>query len=128
MAALHVTNLAHGLGVQAIRAERPDLPVGIVLNAMSVMAASDSDADSKAAERANDFHNGAFFGPLFKGAYPHSVLEGCPDLAGHIKDGDLETIHQPVDFWGLNYYTPMRVKRRCLVRVPACGGRAGGES
>jgi beta-glucosidase len=79
------TNLAHGLGVQAIRAERPDLPVGIVLNAMSVLAASDSDADRKAAERANDFHNGAFFGPLFKGAYPHSVLEGCPDLAGHIK-------------------------------------------
>jgi beta-glucosidase len=43
MAALHVTNLAHGLGVQAIRAERPDLPVGIVLNAMSVMAASASE-------------------------------------------------------------------------------------
>jgi beta-glucosidase/6-phospho-beta-glucosidase/beta-galactosidase len=65
MAALHVTNLAHGLGVQAIRAERSDLPVGIVLNAMSVMAASASDADRKAAERANDFHNGVFFGPLF---------------------------------------------------------------
>ena len=110
MAALHVTNLAHGLGVQAIRAERPEIPVGIVLNAMSIMAASESDADRKAAERANDFHNGVFFGPLFKGAYPHSVLEGCPDLAGHVKDGDLETIHQPLDFWGLNYYTPMRVR------------------
>ncbi|WP_417417876.1 GH1 family beta-glucosidase [Hoeflea sp.] len=110
MAALHVTNLAHGLGVQAIRAERPELPVGIVLNAMSVMAATDSDADRKAAERANDFHNGVFFGPLFKGAYPHSVLEGCPDLVGHIKAGDLETIKQPLDFWGLNYYTPMRVR------------------
>ncbi|OCW59431.1 GH1 family beta-glucosidase [Hoeflea olei] len=109
MAAAHVTNLAHGLGVQAIRAERPTLPTGIVLNAMSVMAASDSDADRKAAERASDFNNGVFFGPLFQGAYPASLLEGCPDLAGHIRDGDLETINQPLDFWGLNYYTPTRV-------------------
>jgi len=109
MAALHVTNLAHGLGVQAIRAERPDLPTGIVLNAMSVMAASEVDADRKAAQRANDFNNGVFFGPLFEGVYPQSVLEGCPDLARHIKHGDLETIRQPLDFWGLNYYTPMRV-------------------
>ena len=110
MAALHVTNLAHGLGVQAIRAERAHLPTGIVLNAMSVMAASDSDADRKAAQRANDFHNGVYFGPLFEGVYPASVLEGCPDLAGHVREGDLETIRQPLDFWGLNYYTPMRVR------------------
>lgn len=27
-----------------------------------------------------------------------------------IRDGDLETIHQPLDWWGLNYYTPLRVK------------------
>jgi len=31
LAAVHVTNLAHGLGVQAARAERSDLPMGIVL-------------------------------------------------------------------------------------------------
>lgn len=110
MAALHVTNLAHGMGVQAIRAERPDLPVGVVLNAMSVMAASDSEADRAAAQRAKDFHNGVFFGPMFDGDYPAAVLEGCPDLAPHIKDGDLEIIQQPLDFWGLNYYTPLRVQ------------------
>ncbi|MCY0096650.1 GH1 family beta-glucosidase [Hoeflea ulvae] len=118
MAALHVTNLAHGLGVQAIRAERAEMPVGIVLNAMSIMAASDSDADNKAAERANDFHNGVFFGPLFEGAYPQSVLDGCPDLALHIRDGDLETIRQPLDFWGLNYYTPMRVRDDAASEFP----------
>jgi beta-glucosidase len=110
MAALHVTNLAHGLGVQAIRAERPGLPVGLVLNPMSVFPASDSDADSAAAERANDFHNGAFFGPVFEGAYPAAMLEACPDLSRNIRPGDLEVINQPLGFWGLNYYTPMRVK------------------
>jgi len=122
MAALHVTNLAHGLGVQAIRAERPDIPVGIVLNAMSVMATTDSDADRKAEMRANDFHNGVFFGPIFAGGYPHSVLEGCPDLAGHIRDGDIETIHQPLDFWGLNYYTPMRVRDDASSEFPHVAG------
>ena len=109
MAALHTTNLAHGLGVRAIRSERPELQGGIVLNAMSVMAGSQSDADIAAASRASDFHNGVFFGPIFDGAYPSSVLEGCPDLAPHIQEGDMATISQPLDFWGLNYYTPMRV-------------------
>lgn len=110
MAALHVTNLAHGMGVQAIRSERPDLPVGIVLNAMSVMAASNSEADRAAVQRANDFHNGVFFGPMFEGAYPNAVLGGCPDLRPHVRDGDLTTINQPLDFWGLNYYTPLRAR------------------
>lgn len=109
MAALHVTNLAHGKGMQAIRAERPELRAGIVFNPMSIMPGSDSDTDRAAATRANDFHNGVFFGPVFEGAYPASVLENCQDLASRIAPGDLETIHQPVDFWGLNYYTPMRV-------------------
>jgi beta-glucosidase len=120
MAALHVTNLAHGLGVQAIRAERSDLPVGIVLNAMSVMAASASAADRKAAERANDFHNGVFFGPLFTGAYPQLRPRGM-SVSGRAYQGRRsQDDHQPLDFWGLNYYTPMRVKDD-PVRVPACG-------
>lgn len=109
MAALHTTNLAHGLGVQAIRAERRDLPTGIVLNAMAVIPASDKAADLDAAERASDFHNGAFFGPLFSGRYPDAMLAECADLAPQIRDGDLAAINQPLDFWGLNYYTPMRV-------------------
>ena len=41
LAAVHVTNLAHGLGVQAARAERGDLPVGTVLNAVSIYPGSD---------------------------------------------------------------------------------------
>ena len=42
LAALHTTNLAHGLGVQAVRAERADLPVGIVFNPMAVLPASEA--------------------------------------------------------------------------------------
>ena len=52
----------------------PNLPVGIVINPMHVYPGSDSIEDKAAAERAFDFHNGVFFGPIFKGEYPESFL------------------------------------------------------
>ncbi|OLP57374.1 beta-glucosidase [Rhizobium rhizosphaerae] len=107
--ALHYTNLAHGLGVQAIREAQPELPVGIVINPMHVIPGSDSEADRQAAERAFDFHNGVFFGPLFKGAYPESVLSAFGARMPAVEPEDLAIISQPLDWWGINYYTPMRV-------------------
>lgn len=107
--ALHFTNLAHGLGVAAIRSERPALPVGLVLNAHSIYPASDRAVDKAAATRAESFHNGVFFGPVFKGEYPEDFLSAFGDRMPAIEPGDMETIRQPLDWWGLNYYTPMRV-------------------
>ncbi|AFL53886.1 beta-glucosidase [Sinorhizobium fredii] len=109
LAALHFTNLAHGLGVAAIRSERADLPVGIVINAHPVYPGSDSAEDKAAAERAFDFHNGVFFGPIFRGEYPEGFLAALGGRMPLIEDGDMATIAQPLDWWGLNYYTPMRV-------------------
>ena len=109
LAALHTTNLAHGLGVQAVRAERADLPVGIVFNPMAILPASDTGEDRAAAGRAFDFHNGAFFGPIFAGAYPEAFLEAFGARMPKIEPGDLATIGQKLDFVGVNYYTPLRV-------------------
>ncbi len=107
--ALHFTNLAHGLAVSAIRAEHADLPVGLVLNAHSIYPGSEAREDKAAARRAFSFHNGAFFGPVFKGAYPADMMAALGDRMPAIEPGDMETIRQPLDWWGLNYYTPMRV-------------------
>jgi beta-glucosidase len=107
--ALHYTNLAHGLGVEAIRHVSPKVPVGLVLNAHSVVSGSESSADRAAAGRAFDFHNGAFFDPVFKGQYPESLLAALGEKMPDIEDGDLSVISQKLDWWGLNYYTPMRV-------------------
>ncbi|UNK38685.1 GH1 family beta-glucosidase [Shinella sp. H4-D48] len=107
--ALHFTNLAHGLGVSAIRSERPNLAVGLVLNAHSIYPGSDSAEDEAAADRAFDFHNGVFFGPVFKGTYPERFFSALGHRMPKIEAGDMETIAQPLDWWGLNYYTPMRV-------------------
>lgn len=109
MAAVHVTNLAHGLGVQAARAERADIPIGIVLNAVSIFPASDSAEDIAAAERSFQFNNGAFFGPIFDGAYD-AELVGAIGEKLKIEEGDLAVINQPLDWWGFNYYCPLGVK------------------
>lgn len=107
--ALHYTNLAHGLGMEAIRQVAPHVPAGIVINAHETIASSDSAADQAAAERAFQFHNGVFFGPIFQGAYPADFLEAFGSRMPKIEDGDMETIALKLDWWGLNYYTPMRV-------------------
>jgi len=105
MESVHTTNLAHGLGVQAARAEQANLPIGIVLNAVSIRPGSDSEADIDAAERAFQFNNGVFFGPLFNAEYDEELMS---ELGEHlpIQADDLQTINQPLDFWGFNYYFP----------------------
>ncbi len=107
--ALHHLNLAHGLAMQAIRAEAPQVPAGVVLNAHRILPGSDSAGDKAAAERAFSFHNGVFFDPLLKGEYPADFMAALGDRMPEIRPGDMETIRQPLDWWGLNYYTPMRV-------------------
>lgn len=107
--AMHHMNLAHGLGVEAIRSEAPNVPVGLVLNASSIIPGSDSAADLAAGERAHQFHNGAFFDPVFKGEYPKEFVEALGDRMPIIEDGDLKIINQKLDWWGLNYYKPERV-------------------
>ena len=109
LAALHHTNLAHGLGVEAIRDAAPSVPVGLVLNAHSIFPGSDGPADRAAMLRAFDFHNGVFFDPVFKGHYPPAFMEALGKQMPEIAEGDLATINRPLDWWGLNYYTPMRV-------------------
>ncbi|OLP46568.1 GH1 family beta-glucosidase [Rhizobium oryziradicis] len=107
--ALHYTNLAHGLGIDAIRQVAPQVPAGLVLNAHSVIPGSESAADKAAAERAHQFHNGVFFDSVFKGEYPAEFLTALGERMPKIEEGDMEIISQPLDWWGLNYYTPMRV-------------------
>ncbi len=106
LAAIHHQNLAQGRALQVLRAERADLRLGTVTNVSPVRPSSDRDEDRRAADRFDAFWNGAFLDPLFKGSYPAVI---GADFAPLIADGDLKTIQQPVDFFGLNYYAPAYV-------------------
>ncbi len=106
VAAIHHQNLAHGLAVQALRAERVDLRIGPVISLQPIRPSSDSEPDHRAALRFDAMWNGACLDPLMRGSYPDLV---AGDFAPLVKDGDLATIRQPTDFVGVNYYSPMYV-------------------
>jgi beta-glucosidase len=103
---MHHLNLAHGRAVQALRAERVGLRLGNVISLQPVRPSSDTTSDRDAAERFDAMWNGACLDPLVKGIYPAPVAS---DFAPLVADGDSATMRQPIDFLGVNYYSPMYV-------------------
>jgi beta-glucosidase len=104
LAAIHHQNLAQGRAMQALRAERAGLQLGTIVNVQPVRPSSDREEDHRAAERFDCFWSRSCLDPLLKGSYPEPIVQ---DFAAVIADGDLATMHQPVDYIGLNYYAPM---------------------
>ncbi|MBM7068393.1 family 1 glycosylhydrolase [Actibacterium sp. 188UL27-1] len=100
--------MAHGKSVQAARSERSDIQMGVVLNAISTYPASDAPEDVAAAERHFQFHNEIYFGPMFAGRYGNQFIEAYGDKL-RMQPGDLAIAHQPLDWWGFNYYYPSTV-------------------
>jgi beta-glucosidase len=113
LAAAHHLLLGHGLAVAAIRADARDgQQVGITLNLQPVSAATSSPQDVAASERALMRANLLFTDPVLEGRYPDLARATYAALTdfGYIHDGDLATIAAPLDFLGVNYYFPSRVR------------------
>jgi beta-glucosidase len=111
--AAHHLLLAHGLGVDALRAAiRPDAEVGITLNPYPVVTAGETDADRDAARRVDGVANRIWYDAILRGTYPEDVLDdftAVSDLS-HIHAGDLAQIARPVDAIGVNYYRRLHVR------------------
>jgi beta-glucosidase len=107
--ASHHALLSHGSVVQAFRETGRRGRIGITLDLTVARPASETAADREAAARLDGHHNRWFLDPLFRGAYPADMLElyerRCGDLDA-IQAGDLETIAQPLDYLGVNFYRP----------------------
>ncbi|MEW2415549.1 GH1 family beta-glucosidase [Streptomyces sp. NPDC046866] len=114
--AAHHQLLAHGLGVQALRAAGARR-IGIAASHSPVWTAGDSEADRGAAELYDLLTNRLFADPVLTGAYPD---EGLAALLPGPVDEDLRTISAPLDWYGINYYNPM------LVGAPDPAGAAAG--
>ena len=99
----HHLNVGHGLAVQALRANGAR-EIGAATNHVPVWAASDKPEDVAAAHLFDALWNRIFADPMLLGSYPEGFTEVMP-----IQDDDLAAIHQPLDFYGFNYYNPMRV-------------------
>ncbi len=102
--------LAHGLAVQAIRANAPAAEVGLAENARVCVPVIEDRANMEAARRATREENAPFLTTLLEGAYPESYLQREGANAPHVEPGDMKAIGSRLDFVGLNVYTPTYVR------------------
>jgi len=102
--AMHHVMLAQGTSLKIMR----DIGLqnlGAVCNFEWAEPASDSPQDQHAAARYDAIYNRFFAGGLLNGTYPDLVLEGLePHMPSNWQD-DFSTIQQPIDWFGINYYT-----------------------
>ncbi len=96
--------LAHGLGVEAIRAASPGTcSVGIVNNISPCEPASTSEADVAAAVRADGHTNRWWLEPIAGRGFPSDMVE-LYGIELPEQDGDAALIASELDFLGVNYY------------------------
>ncbi len=109
--AMHHLNLAHGLGVQAAR---PAIAgVGQIGVALNIQVPRGVGPQAHVAEtQIDETANQSFIGPMLRGAYPAGLIERTAAVTdwAFVRDGDLETIHQDLDYLGVNYYSTLRVR------------------
>ncbi|WP_231123445.1 GH1 family beta-glucosidase [Nocardioides sambongensis] len=101
----HHQLLAHGRAAIELR-RAGATSVGCANNHAPIWPASDDPADVGASKLFDALWNGLYAEPMLLGRYP-ADLE--PLLEEVVQDGDLATIRQPLDFYGVNYYNPMRI-------------------
>jgi beta-glucosidase len=101
----HHLLLAHGRAAIELRAAGA-ASVGCANNHSPMWPASDDEADIGATKLFDALWNGLFLEPMLLGRYPSDL---APLLEEVVQPGDLATIRQPLDFYGVNYYSPIRV-------------------
>jgi beta-glucosidase len=117
MAAAHHLLVAHGLGVQAIRAEAPEASAGIVLNFEPKHAATPHMLDQEAAAVAHDRFNRWYLDPIAARGYPEDGRRVLAWDRREVLDNDMELIATPIDFLGVNYYSREIVRSPLLAPV-----------
>lgn len=105
--ALHTMNLAHGLGLQAMRAERNDLQLGNIYNLHPMEPAEDRDEDHEASIMLDAMWNRAFPDPQILGRYPEPLAS---EVERYVEPGDMDVIRQKLDYFAFNHYTRLRVR------------------
>lgn len=119
-------HLAHGLGVQAIRAAARLTPsVSIVNNLSPAVPASDRPEDQAAAVRSDGHTNRWWLDPIFGRGYPEDMVR-VYGVEPPVQGDDLTTIAPSLDALGVNYYFREVVRdnpegdgaRVAAVRVP----------
>jgi beta-glucosidase len=107
----HHAVLAHGLAVQAIRANaKPSTKVGLAENAIATVPVIETPEHIAAAVKAYREVNAGYLTVVMEGKYTDAYLAHHGGAAPKFTAADMKTIGSPVDFVGLNVYTPAYVR------------------
>lgn len=101
----HHMLLAHGLGAQALRTAGAQ-SVGCATRHMPIWPASEEPEDTGASKLFDMLWNACFVEPVLLGRYPRGIDQVLGDV---LHPGDLALIRQPLDFYGVNFYNPIRI-------------------
>ena len=116
--AIHHSLLAHGKAVQAIRSRARSKPIIGAAPVGFVKIPACEDPETIEAARTGMFsitgkdcwNNTWFADPMILGEYPKDGMKRFKDDMPEIQTGDLETICQPLDFYGVNVYHGQTVR------------------
>lgn len=103
--ATHTANLAQGEAFRAMKAVDAGARIGTAFSFSPCEPAGDGEADEAAAERWHRFTNEWYLVPALRGRYPEAFVDGVPEAALGVREGDLERVRAPLDFIGVNLYT-----------------------
>ena len=95
---------AHGSAVSLYRSIGKH-QIGLVVNLEPKYPASEKAEDRNATRLADAYMNRQYLDPLFKGSYPEEMAEMFEDAWPEFPAEDFDSIRQPIDFLGINYYT-----------------------
>jgi beta-glucosidase len=105
--AIHHANLAHGAAVDALRALVPGASIGAVHSVQPARPQSGSAEDVEAAALFDEVWNKGFPDAQLLAHYPPRLARLIEPYA---RAGDLAKIARPLDWFGLNHYSPMYVR------------------
>ena len=107
----HHAVLGHGLAVQAIRAgAKPGTKVGLAENMTICCPVIETPEHITAAETATREVNAQYMTVIQEGKYTDHYLEAAGANAPKFTAEDLKIISSPLDFVGINIYTPTWVR------------------
>lgn len=102
--AVHHVNLSHGAAIRRLRADLPSTAqIGTVPNIQPIVPLTDNEADIQAAANMDAALNRGTADPVFLGAYDPIMRDWMGD---RIRPGDEAAIYAPLDWLGLNHYSP----------------------
>ena len=107
----HHAVLGHGLAVQAIRAHgNSNTRVGLADNIEACTPVFEAPEHVEAARHAMREQNAMFLTVIMEGRYTDAYLQRLGAAAPHFTPDELKAISSPLDFVGLNIYTPSYVR------------------